>query len=127
MKIVNFFLSVYHLNDSAHYPVTEIRSFFTCDDDLTEEEILFECEKRVDVALENRFIDMEKELADPSFIAVRLTGIEVISNIGVYHDHFIYKGPAFEYYGKELSKEEANEAWEKVNEKMKNNKWIIGC
>lgn len=122
MKIVNFFVSVYYLNDTAHYPVNGYRSFFTCDDGLTEDEIRFECEKRVDNLLENRFIDMEYELSDPSFIAVRLTGIEVISNIDVFHDHFIYKGPAFEYYGKELSQEEAIEAWEKVNEKMKNNK-----
>ena len=122
MKIVNFWVAVYHLNDAAHYPITEYRSFFTCDDDLTRDDIRFECEKRIDDLLKDKFVDIESELHDPSFIGARITNIEVISYVDVFHDSFAYTGPAFEYYGKELSQEEANEAWVKINEKMNKNK-----
>lgn len=117
MIIVKFNVEVNFLDDSAHYPRQTHSSFFYSKEEMTDDEIREKCERCILPLLFKFEYKIDTIMRDPSFIGARVCDITVQRDVEV-SEKISLKGPAVDYYGKEMSDEEIERAWVEIKKKM---------
>lgn len=119
-KLVNYEVTVSHLDDGAHYPTYTYSDFFTFDCEATDYGVMEMARKHMLDHLELHDFQLEKLLRDPSFISLRISYLAVTKYLEC--NDIAVQGPARDYAGMVLDSQEKVQAiYSEIEEKLKNN------